>query len=164
MMQLKIVYMRYLFLGLSIYLVTFSAFAQFEGPQAQPGGFVLRPGDVPDQFYSGFQFGKGAQSTYSGGGNFDQVQGSAVGPYNLGDRAEYGTLAFMLNQEFFYDSNVFLDNSDAIAGEGSVTTPGFYYKLGTGEENIFQVGLDVNLVNFSIRLPTPPGANITCPN
>lgn len=140
--------MRYLFLGLSLYFVTFSAFAQFEGPQAQPGGFVLRPGDVPDQFYSGFQFGKGSQSTYSGGGNFDQVQGSAVGPYNLGDRAEYGTLAFMLNQEFFYDSNVFLDNSDAIAGEGSVTTPGFYYKLGTGEENIFQVGLDVNLVEF----------------
>ena len=124
------------------------AFAQFEGPSAQPGGFVLRPGDVPDAFYSGFQFGKGVQSTYSGGGNFDQLQGSGFGPYNLGDRAENGTLAFMLNQEFFYDSNVFLDNSDAIAGEGSVTTPGFYYKLGTGEDNAFKVGLDVNLVEF----------------
>ena len=122
--------------------------AQFEGPQAQSGGEVMRPGDVPDQFFSGFQFGKGAQSVYSGGGNFDQLQGSSFGPYNLGDRAEYGTLYFALNQEFFYDSNVFLDNSDAIAGEGSVTSPGFQYKLGVGEDNAFRIGLDVNLIEF----------------
>lgn len=122
--------------------------AQFEGPQPQPGGFVLRPGDVPDQFYSGFQFGKGAQSTYSGGGNFDQMQGSSFGPFDLGDRAEYGVFNFALNQEFFYDSNVFLDPSNAIAGEGSVTSPGFYWKLGTGEDNAFKIGMDVNLIEF----------------
>lgn len=131
-------------------LVMFSprSLAQFEGPQAQSGGSVMRPGDVPDQFFSGFQFGKGAQSVYSGGGNFDQLQGSSFGPYNLGDRAEYGTLYFALNQEFFYDSNVFLDNSDAIAGEGSVTSPSFFYKLGVGEDNAFRIGLDVNLIEF----------------
>ena len=124
---------------------------------AQPGGQTVETGQVSDAYASGYQFGLGAQSTYSGGANAKQLTGSGFGPYTLGERAEYGVFDFRINAEGGYDDNIYLAPSGnqgdpGVSQQGDwfyVTTPGMAYRLGSFANNAIELGCDANLIEFT---------------
>jgi len=107
-------------------------------------------GQVSDAYASGYQFGLGAQSTYSGGANAKQLTGSGFGPYTLGERAEYGVFDFRINAEGGYDDNIYLTSTSSQQGDWYyVTTPGMAYRLGSFANNAIEIGCDSNLIQFT---------------
>ncbi|MBI4025014.1 MAG: outer membrane beta-barrel protein [Verrucomicrobia bacterium] len=88
-----------------------------------------------------------AQSTYTGGGNKD-LRGGAWGPFQLGDRAKYGTIRLRANQEFTYDDNIYLTETGRSNDWVSISSPGISYRLGNFANNAMEVGYDVNVVRF----------------
>ena len=117
---------------------------------AQPGGLTTNPGQVTDAYASGYQFGLSAQSIYSGGTNSDRITGSAFGPYDMGERAEYGVWDIRFNPEGGYDDNIYLSNSGTQTGDWYyVLTPGVSYRLGSFENNAIEFGCDANFIQYT---------------
>ncbi|MFZ4695085.1 MAG: outer membrane beta-barrel protein [Verrucomicrobiia bacterium] len=92
-----------------------------------------------------------ADSTYSGGSIGNGYEGGLWGPWNLGERAEYGKIACRANQEFTWDDNLFLVETGKVSDWASVSTPSLSWLLGTPSNNSVELAYNVNVVRYLDR-------------